>query len=42
VDGLRLPFTTRGPNSTIRLTEVKHNLPIDDARFSESKDCFTQ
>ena len=42
VDGLRLPFITRDPNSLITLTEVKHNLPLDDARFFELKDCFTQ
>jgi len=42
VDGLRLPFLTRGPNFVITLNEVRHNLPLDDARFVELKDCFTQ
>ena len=36
VDGIRLPFVLRseGPVRVItRLTEVKHNVPIDDAKF---------
>ncbi len=39
VDGLRLPFTTRtfysSPPATViaRFTEVKHNVPIDEARL---------
>lgn len=42
VDGIKLPFTIRGDFSVVHLTEVKHNLPIDDARFVEEKNCFTQ
>jgi carboxyl-terminal processing protease len=42
VDGIKLPFTVRDDFSVVRLTEVKHNLPIDDARFVEEKNCFTQ
>ena len=42
VDGVRVPFTVRDDFSVVRLTEVKHNQPIDDARFVEEKNCFTQ
>ena len=42
VDGVKLPFRERDDFSVIRLTEVKHNLPVDDARFAEEKNCFTQ
>ena len=42
VDGVKLPFTLRDDFSVIRLTEVRHNLPVDDARFVEEKNCFTQ
>jgi carboxyl-terminal processing protease len=42
VDGIKLPFTLRDDFSVIRLTEVKHNQPIDDTRFVEEKNCFTQ
>jgi carboxyl-terminal processing protease len=42
VDGVRLPFRIRDDFSTITLTEVKHNMPLDDARFVEEKNCFTQ
>jgi carboxyl-terminal processing protease len=42
VDGVRLPFKIRDDYSLITLTEVKHNLPVDDARFIEEKNCFTQ
>jgi carboxyl-terminal processing protease len=42
VDGVRLPFTVRDDFSVIHLTEVKHNQPLDDARFVEEKNCFTQ
>ena len=41
-DGKLLPFTVRDDFSVIRLTEVRHNLPIDDARFAEEKNCFTR
>lgn len=39
VDGVKLPFVIRISNidpyfnSTRRFTEIKHNVPIDDARF---------
>ncbi|MDT7687307.1 MAG: carboxyl-terminal processing protease [Acidobacteriota bacterium] len=42
VDGVKLPFRVRDDFSVITLTEVKHNLPLDDARFIEEKNCFTQ
>ncbi|MDT5295896.1 MAG: hypothetical protein QOJ76_2776 [Acidobacteriota bacterium] len=42
VDGVRLPFKIRDDFSVITLTEIKHNLPVDDARFAEEKNCFTQ
>lgn len=40
VDGVRIPFTIRRPEPehlafTVKLTEVKHNVPIDDAKFSK-------
>lgn len=42
VDGVKLPFRIRDDFSVITLGEVKHNLPLDDARFAEEKNCFTQ
>jgi galactose mutarotase-like enzyme len=42
VDGVLFPFTQRGPGATVRLTEVRHNVELDDASFGERKDCFTQ
>ena len=42
VDGVRLPFRIRDDFSVITLTEVSHNLPLDDARFAEEKNCFTR
>ncbi|HKY05440.1 MAG TPA: hypothetical protein VJQ56_11145 [Blastocatellia bacterium] len=37
VDGVKIPFTTRLVNSSfttvIKLKEVKHNVPVDDAKF---------
>jgi carboxyl-terminal processing protease len=42
VDGIRLPFKIRDDFSVITYTEIKHNQPIDDARFTEEKNCFTQ
>ena len=30
MDGVKLPFTVRDDFSVVRLTEVKHNLPVDD------------
>jgi hypothetical protein len=39
VDGIRIPFATRGTQAgedfVIHLTEVRHNLPIDDAKFDK-------
>ncbi|MEK6284445.1 MAG: caspase family protein [Acidobacteriota bacterium] len=39
VDGLKLPFTMRqsgpGYNITIKLYEIKHNVPVDDAKFKK-------
>jgi outer membrane lipoprotein-sorting protein len=41
VDGVKLPFTIDQQRSdfsfTIKLTEVKHNVPIDDAKFEKPK-----
>jgi carboxyl-terminal processing protease len=47
VDGVKLPFiireeTSNGFNFTFRVTEVKHNVAIDDAVFTESPSCFTR
>ena len=42
VDGVRLPFRIRDDFALITLGEVKHNLPLEDARFAEEKNCFTQ
>ena len=39
VDGVKLPFTIRQVNpqftSIVTISEVKHNLPIDDAKFKK-------
>lgn len=40
VDGIKIAFTTRqidedGTEIIIKLTEVKHNVPIDDAKFEK-------
>jgi hypothetical protein len=47
VDGLKIPFVTRqddprGLGSTIRFKEVRNNVPIDESKFAERRDCFTQ
>jgi carboxyl-terminal processing protease len=42
VDGMMIPFKIRGPNTLIKLTEVKHNVPVDDSQFLEQQDCFTK
>jgi carboxyl-terminal processing protease len=42
IDGLRLPHTIREANTLIKLTEVRHNVTIEDARFAEEKNCFTR
>jgi zinc protease len=42
VDGIKLPFTTHqvspGMNFTIKLSEVKQNVPVDDAKFNKPAD----
>jgi hypothetical protein len=39
VDGIKIPFTMRQESSAssavIKLTEVKHNVAIDDAKFNK-------
>ena len=39
VDGVKIPFTIRQTNPavsfTIKITEVKHNVPVDDAKFNK-------
>ena len=42
VDGLKLPFTIRTADTSIKLTEVRHNAALDDATFVERKDCFNR
>ena len=47
VDGVKVPFVAResaaaGMASVVRLKEVKHNVPIDEAKFAERPDCFTR
>jgi hypothetical protein len=42
VDGVTLPFRVRDEFATITLAEVRHNVALDDARFAEEKNCFTQ
>ena len=41
VDGLKLPFTIRRArpdgDSTIKFTEIRNNVPIDDAKFEKPK-----
>ena len=40
VDGVKVPFAIRqegSPNSTIKFKEIKHNLPIEDAKFDRPK-----
>lgn len=41
-NGVLIPFTVRGVNTLIRLSEVKHDVLIEDSKFVELKDCFTQ
>jgi len=42
VDGVKLPFTIRqvapGMDFTVRLTEVKQNVPVDDAKFNKPEE----
>jgi hypothetical protein len=36
VDGVKIPFTVRlGGEATVRFTEVKHGVPVEDARFAK-------
>jgi carboxyl-terminal processing protease len=42
VDGVKLPFRVRDDFSVITYSEVRHNLPLEDARFAEEKNCFTR
>jgi carboxyl-terminal processing protease len=47
VDGVRLPFkvsddATYGFGIVVRLTEIKHNVAIDQSKFVEYPDCFTK
>ncbi|HXD32704.1 MAG TPA: S41 family peptidase [Pyrinomonadaceae bacterium] len=47
VDGVKLPFkvtdnTSYGFGVVVRLTEIKHNVPIDPSKFEETPDCFTK
>jgi carboxyl-terminal processing protease len=47
VDGVKLPFKVTDDSSygfgvVVRLTEIKHNVPIDQAKFAEYPDCFTK
>ncbi|HEX8352141.1 MAG TPA: S41 family peptidase, partial [Pyrinomonadaceae bacterium] len=41
VDGVKLPFRIRDEFSVTTLSEVRHNLSLEDARFTEEKNCFT-
>jgi carboxyl-terminal processing protease len=42
VDGVKLPFRIRDDFAVMTLEEVRHNQPLEDARFVEEKNCFTQ
>lgn len=47
VDGIKLPFRMRedvfsGMGLIYQLTEIKHNVKIDDAKFAEYPSCFTK
>ncbi|HSQ23693.1 MAG TPA: S41 family peptidase [Pyrinomonadaceae bacterium] len=47
VDGVKIPFVarqegTRGMNTIVRLTNIRHNIPIDESKFAERADCFTR
>jgi carboxyl-terminal processing protease len=47
VDGIKLPFvireeTSSGFNFVFRVTEIKHNVAIDDSTFVQTPSCFTQ
>jgi carboxyl-terminal processing protease len=47
VDGVKLPFTIReesplGFGFVFKVTEVKHNVAVDDGKFVELPNCFTR
>jgi carboxyl-terminal processing protease len=47
VDGVKIPFVTRqdgnrSMTTTIRLTNVRQNVTIDESKFAERADCFTR
>ena len=48
VDGVKVAFVARqgdirgGLGTTIRLSQVKNNVPLDESKFVERPDCFTQ
>jgi hypothetical protein len=47
VDGIKLPFKLRdevlaGAGIIYRLTEIKHNVKIDEAKFTEYPSCFSK
>jgi hypothetical protein len=47
VDGVKLPFKMRddvfaGVGLIYQLTEIKHNVKIDEAKFTEYPSCFTK
>ena len=47
VDGLKLPFKSReevfaGSGIVYQLTEIKHNVKIDEAKFAAYPSCFTK
>jgi hypothetical protein len=47
VDGVKVPFVARqagakGMTTTIRLTNVRQNVTIDESKFAEGADCFTR
>jgi hypothetical protein len=47
VDGIKLPFRVRedvfsGVGLVYQLTEIKHNVKIDESKFSEYPSCFTK
>jgi carboxyl-terminal processing protease len=47
VDGVKIAFkvsdnASYGFGVVVRLTEIKHNVPIDAAKFAEAPDCFTR
>jgi hypothetical protein len=46
VDGVKLPFLVReesllGLSFVYKITEIKHNVQIDDAKFAPYPSCFT-